>query len=65
MFEKQSPKFDVTLALMSFRIIYAGRASLWRLVTIKQIDIIVLRFANKMQSFNFKTSSLKKSWELH
>ena len=47
--------FDVTLTLMLFHIIYAGRAALtFNLLTMKQVGSIVWRFAKKMLSFGFK-----------
>ena len=53
MFEKQSPTFDVTLAFMLFRIIYAGRAALM-FGNNKTSPHFVLRIAKKMPSFKFK-----------
>ena len=49
--------FDVTLAFMLFALFTLGE-QFKRLVTIKQVGSIVWRFAKKMLSFNFKTSSL-------
>ena len=56
MLEKQSPTFDVTLTFILFRIIYAGRAALTFGIN-KQVSSIVWKFAKKMPSFDFKTSS--------
>ena len=56
LFEKQSPIFDVTLAFMLFAY-FTLHGQLNRFVTIKDVGSIVWKFAKKMPSFNFKTSS--------